>query len=98
MFVLTKNCCLCCLVLVYFCFLRCFLLVSVFVRAISLCKKKKKKIHWPSKSTKHYKRTEGYGGPTKPLLVLDTYKHEISLSGLFKKINFLDDLIYITTK
>ena len=37
-----KKCCLCCLMLVYFCFLSWFLLVSVFVRAKSFCKNKRK--------------------------------------------------------
>ena len=43
-FIRVKNCCLCCLALVYFYFVSWFLLVNFFVSAISFCKKKK--IHW----------------------------------------------------
>ena len=72
------------------------MLVSVFVRAI---KHKKHK-----KSTKKHKKAqnatneqEGYGGPTKPVIVLLYIRTKTSLLGPFKKLNCLDDLIYITT-
>ena len=129
-FVRAKNCCLCCLVLVYFCFVSWFLLVSVFVRAISFCKKNtlayncpdnfravlnslfflskdfartksikstKNPKTQPNKSTKRYKQTVGYDGPTKPVIVLPYIRTKTSFLGPFKKLNCLDDLIYITT-
>ena len=51
----------------------------------------------PSKSTKRYKQTVGYGGPTKPVIVLPYIRTKTSFLGPFKKLNCLDDLIYITT-
>ena len=48
-------------------------------------------------STKRYKQTVGYGGTTKPVIVLPSIRTKTSLFGPFKKLNCLDDLIYITT-
>ena len=49
-------------------------------------------------STKRYKRTVGYGATTKPVIVLPSIRTKTSLLGPFKKLNCLDDLIYITTE
>ena len=61
-----------------------------------------------TKSTKKHKKhkkaenatskQQGYGGPTKPVIVLPYIQTKTSLLGPFRKLNCLDDLIYITTK
>ena len=48
-------------------------------------------------STKRYKRTVGYDSPAKLVVVLPSIPTKTSLLGPFKKLNCLDDIIYITT-
>ena len=40
----------------------------------------------PNKSAKRYKRTVGYGGPTKPIIVLPYVRTKTNLLGPFKKL------------
>ena len=61
--------------------------MSVFVHAI----KHKKAQNATSKQQR-------CGGPTKPVKVLPYIRTKTSLLGPYKKLNCLDDLIYITTQ
>ena len=56
-------------------------------------------------STKKHKKAQnatseqyGYGGPTKPVKVLQYVRTKTSFLEQFKKLNCLDDFIQITTK